>query len=129
MLKWLLTRGEVLQLPCTFLQSNISCSITYHVEEQEPPSHALHLKHPSLKHRGNMVLCAGDVKYLSELCSRCRQSEAMCSLRRDSRKRCACLTRAWLGGNRPQQSHSSCQPCSTLNLVDKATDQNICMTP
>lgn len=58
---------------------------------------------------------------LNELCSRCRQSAERASLRRDSRKRWVCLRRDWLGGNRPQQSHSSCQPCSMLSLGDGQT--------
>ena len=63
-----------------------------------------------------LVLCNTSGSNLRELCSRCRQSGARDSLRRDSRNRWACRRRDWLGGNRPQQRHSSCQPCTMLNL-------------
>lgn len=56
---------------------------------------------------------------LRELCSLCRQSEARVSWQREFRKRWVCFRSDWLGGNRPQHSHSSCQPCSTLNLVTR----------
>lgn len=61
-------------------------------------------------------VCGGSSPDLNELCSRCTQSEASGSVRRDSRNRCACFRSGWLGGKRPQHNHSSCQPCSTLNL-------------
>lgn len=67
---------------------------------------------------GHVLLTSGTERNsdLSELCSRRRQSEASGSRSLDSRKRRANLRSGWLGGNRPQQSHSSCQPCSMLNL-------------
>lgn len=94
---------------CTFLKSNMRSSLLTHSPRQ------------TACFWNTVTRKAAHWSDLSELCSRCRQSEARGSLRRDSTKRWVCFRRDWLGGNRPQQSHSSCQPCSMLNLGDEAT--------
>lgn len=69
-------------------------------------------------------LCAPE----SDLCISsilCRQPAASGSRGRDFRKLRACVIKLLLGGNKPEQSHISCHPRSTLKLEEAGGEEFI----